>query len=88
MHDAAQSKAAIYCATTADTPFGPYNNEHAIFLWFNEAGDEIVKIEEMFDQFTMKEFLPQLMKYAEFVEKRKEREQQGVNGMAATAIAA
>uniref|UniRef100_A0A915Q9E4 Dcr3 n=1 Tax=Diaporthe longicolla TaxID=54899 RepID=A0A915Q9E4_9PEZI len=73
VHDAAENKAAVYCSTTADTPFGPYTNEHAIFLWFNEAGDKIVKIEEMFDQFTMKDFAPQLEKYAQFIDKKNAR---------------
>ncbi|KAI0121123.1 hypothetical protein BJ170DRAFT_600130 [Xylariales sp. AK1849] len=73
VHDAAQSKAAIYASTTADTPFGPYQNEHAIFLWFNESGEKVQKIEEMFDQIVMREFLPKLEQYAAFVSKKEAR---------------
>lgn len=63
VHDAPQGKAVIYALTKADTPFGPYRNEHALFLWFNEIGDRVQKIEEMFDAVVMKEFLPKLDKY-------------------------
>lgn len=63
MHDAAQGKAVIYAITKADTPLGPYNNEHAVFVWFDESGEKVDKIEEMFDGVFMKEFLPKLDEY-------------------------
>lgn len=63
VHDAAQSKAAIYAFTKADTPFGPFSNEHAVFLWFDESGKYVEKIEEMFDAVAMKEFLPKISQY-------------------------
>lgn len=63
IHDAAQGKAAIYAMTKADSPLGPYNNEHALFLWFDESGEKVNKIEEMFDGVFMKDFLPKLQHY-------------------------
>lgn len=49
--------------TKADTPFGPYSNEQAVFLWFNEEGDKVEKIEEMFDSAFMAEFMPNFREY-------------------------
>ncbi|KAI0013979.1 hypothetical protein F4779DRAFT_639150 [Xylariaceae sp. FL0662B] len=63
VHDPAQGKAAVYAVSKADTPFGPYNNEHAIFLWFDNSGEKVQKIEEMFDDVAMKDFLPKFEKY-------------------------
>jgi hypothetical protein len=47
----------------ADTPFGPYTNEHALFLWFDETGEKVQRIEEMFDESAMKDFQPKFEKY-------------------------
>ena len=63
MHDSAHNKATLYCVTKADTPFGPYENEQAVFLWFNEEGDKIGKIEEMFDSAFMHGFLSRFREY-------------------------
>ncbi|KAI1635393.1 hypothetical protein F4809DRAFT_453304 [Biscogniauxia mediterranea] len=63
VHDVAHSKAAIYATAKADTPFGPYTNEHALFLWFDETGQKVSKIEEMFDSDAMKDFLPKFERY-------------------------
>ena len=60
VHDAANGKAVVYALTKADSPMGPYRNEHALFLWFNESGEKVDKIEEMFDGVFMKDFLPKL----------------------------
>lgn len=59
----AKGKAAIYALTKANTPFGPYQNEHAIFLWFTEDGKKVDKIEEMFDGVFMKDFMPKLERH-------------------------
>ena len=71
VHDAAHSKAVIYAMTQANTPFGQFNNEHAVFLWFDESGKYVEKIEEMFDAVAMKEFLPKISQYV--------AQQKGVN---------
>ncbi|KAG6358774.1 hypothetical protein INS49_012293 [Diaporthe citri] len=63
VHDVANGKAAIYAFTKANTPVGPYQNEHALFLWFNEDGKKVEKIEEMFDGVFMKDFMPKLEKH-------------------------
>ncbi|EXJ61958.1 hypothetical protein A1O7_02390 [Cladophialophora yegresii CBS 114405] len=63
VHDVPQGQSVIYALTKAQLPFGPYRNEHALFLWFNESRTEIVKIEEMFDAVVMKEVLPKLDQY-------------------------
>lgn len=63
VHDVANGKAVIYALTSANTPFGPYQNEHALFLWFDEDGKKVEKIEEMFDGVFMKDFMPKLEKH-------------------------
>ena len=63
VHDVPQGQSVIYALTKAQLPFGPYRNEHALFLWFNESRTEVVKIEEMFDAVVMKEVLPKLDQY-------------------------
>lgn len=63
VHDIDQRQSVLYALAKADTPFGPYQNEHALFLWFNESRTEIVKIEELFDTSVMKETLPKLDQY-------------------------
>lgn len=63
VHDTARGKAVIYALTKADTPVGPYSNEHALFIWFDESGKKVQKIEEMFDSVVMKDILPKLEKY-------------------------
>lgn len=49
VHDSANSKAAIYALVKADTDFGPYENEQAVFIAFDESGEKVSKIEEMND---------------------------------------
>jgi len=49
--------------TKADSPFGPYQNEHSLFVWFDESGEKVQKIEEMFDNVVMNEFLPKIQAY-------------------------
>ncbi|KAL2168917.1 hypothetical protein VTG60DRAFT_6687 [Thermothelomyces hinnuleus] len=63
VHDAAQGKAAIYALSKADTPVGPYSNEHALFVWFDESGEKVTKIEEMFDSIVIKDFFPKVQAY-------------------------
>jgi hypothetical protein len=41
----------------------PYHNEQAVFVWFDESGENIAKIEEMFDAAFMDEFLPKFHHY-------------------------
>nr|POE78409.1 austinol synthesis protein h [Quercus suber] len=60
VHDPAEGKAAVYAVTKADSPVGPYANEHALFLWFDEHGTKVTRIEEMFDAAFMDGFLPKL----------------------------
>ncbi|KAK3327032.1 hypothetical protein B0T19DRAFT_399941 [Cercophora scortea] len=43
--------------------FGPYKNEHALFLWFDESGTQVGRIEETFDALVMKEFLPKIQEH-------------------------
>lgn len=63
VHDTTYDKAVIYAFAEADTPFGPYHNEHALFLWFDESGEKVKKIEEMFDTVVMKDILPKINAY-------------------------
>ena len=63
MHDTALGKAAIYALTKADTAFGPYENEQAVYISFDESGDKVNKIEEMNDTAYRKEWDPQYYKH-------------------------
>ncbi|KAL2137547.1 hypothetical protein VTI28DRAFT_9124 [Corynascus sepedonium] len=60
VHDVAAGKACIYALTKADAPWGPYSNEHALFLWFDESGEKVTKIEELFDNVVMNDVLPRI----------------------------
>jgi hypothetical protein len=51
----------------------PYHNESAVFLWFDESGQKVEKIEEMFDSAFMEDFLPKFQGY--WAEKMKEQAQ-------------
>ncbi|KAI8944953.1 hypothetical protein F4801DRAFT_158887 [Xylaria longipes] len=68
VHDAPRSKAAIYVVAQADLPVGPYSNEHALFLWFDDSGEKVKRIEEMFDETAMTDFMP---KFQTFVAQHK-----------------
>ncbi|ORX99968.1 hypothetical protein BCR34DRAFT_606450 [Clohesyomyces aquaticus] len=61
-HDASQGKAAIYAFTKADTAFGPYENEQAVFISFDESGQKVNKIEEMNDTAFRKEWDPKCLR--------------------------
>ncbi|MCJ1275996.1 hypothetical protein MMC21_003801 [Puttea exsequens] len=74
IHDPAHDKAVIYALAKADTPIGPYNNEHACFVWFDESGEKVNRIEEMFDGVFMNEFLPKLDNYIGEKEKAEGKE--------------
>lgn len=54
----------IYALSKADSPWGPYSNEHALFLWFDESGEKVTKIEELFDTTVMNTFLPKIKERA------------------------
>lgn len=62
VHDSTHSKAVLYCITKADTPFMPYHNEQAVFVWFDDNG-QINKVEEMFDSAFMNDFMPKFRQY-------------------------
>ncbi|KAG6021189.1 hypothetical protein E4U41_002606 [Claviceps citrina] len=63
IHDPPARKAALYAVAEADTPFGPYHNEQAVFVWFTPAGDKVERIEELFDTVFMREFFPKFKDY-------------------------
>jgi len=65
VHDVAGAKACIYALTKADAPWGPYSNEHALFLWFDESGEKVTKVEELFDTVVMKDIMPKMRVEAE-----------------------
>ncbi|KAK4906881.1 hypothetical protein LTR49_024031 [Elasticomyces elasticus] len=49
LHDAEARKSMIHGFSTATSPVGPYRMELCLMMSFNEAGDKVVKMEEMFD---------------------------------------
>ncbi|KAG6118808.1 hypothetical protein E4U13_008252 [Claviceps humidiphila] len=64
IHDPSNNTAVVYAVADGDTPFGPYHNEQAVFLWFNSKGDKVDRIEELFDTAFMAEFKPKFKKWA------------------------
>ncbi|KAG6165915.1 hypothetical protein E4U11_008600 [Claviceps purpurea] len=65
IHDPSNNAAVVYAVADGDTPFGPYHNEQAVFLWFNSKGDKVAQIEELFDSAFMAEFMPKFKKWSE-----------------------
>lgn len=53
----------MYALARPKTPFGPYQNEHALFFYFDEDRKKVEKIEEMFDGVSMKDFIPKLERH-------------------------
>lgn len=52
---------------TADTDFGaPYINEQATFIWLNESGEKVAKIEELNDTSFRKGWEPKYYKHIGF----------------------
>ncbi|KAK4894719.1 hypothetical protein LTR27_007107 [Elasticomyces elasticus] len=49
LHDAEAKKSMIHGFSTATSPAGPYRMELCLMMSFNETGDKVVKMEEMFD---------------------------------------
>lgn len=62
IHGLANEKAVTYALTSANTPLRPYQNEHALLLWFDEYGKGVEKAEEMIDGIFMKESMLKLEK--------------------------
>ena len=63
VHDAPRSKAVVYAFSKANTPYGEWNNEYAVFFTFDDSGKHISKIEEMIDSAFTKEFAPKFQQY-------------------------
>ena len=63
----------VYAVSKADTPFGDWTNEYAVFFTFDESGQHIAKIEEMVDSAFLNDFFP---KFQNFL---REQQQQGAH---------
>jgi ketosteroid isomerase-like protein len=63
VHDAAKNKAAVYAVSKANTPFGPWTNEYAVFFTFDESGERIARIEEFVDSAFLNDFFPKFQGY-------------------------
>ena len=44
-----ERRAVCRSSLEAMTPYGPYNNEYVWFFYFNESGDQVVRITEFLD---------------------------------------
>jgi hypothetical protein len=62
IEDDKASTMVIWAHGTANTPAGPYTNEYAIFLWFNEDGTQVKRFVEMVDSASSSDFFPRLAK--------------------------
>ncbi|EFX02673.1 NAD-dependent epimerase [Grosmannia clavigera kw1407] len=88
VHESETGKAAIYAQTTADSPWGPYQNEYALFLWFDKTGEKVQNIEELFDTIVMDTFLPKIQACTnEIMAKKKRAAASGTNPAVATETA-
>lgn len=50
----------MHTLATGDSPIGRYENEWAVFFSFNEAGDQIVRVDEMVDSAFGNEFFAKM----------------------------
>ena len=53
----------IHATGSAETPAGPYQNEYVFFLTMDEAGDELVEVEEHIDSAFIAAWYPKLLEY-------------------------
>ena len=62
--DAEARSSWLHLEAWATTPVGPFHNEFVFMLFFNEAGDSIVRIREMMDSWYAKGFFAKMAAYA------------------------
>lgn len=48
-YDVENRRATFYAKGDGETPIGHFSNEFAFFLWFNEAGDKLIRVDEFVD---------------------------------------
>jgi len=58
VHDAEKNQAAVYASSKGDLPWGPWDLEYSTFITFSEAGDKVLKLEEMLDTAFLADFGP------------------------------
>lgn len=63
VNDPDQHMAVVHASGSGDTPFLPYKNEYAFFLMFNDAGDQVIRIEEFVDSQFSGEFFGKMQQY-------------------------
>lgn len=49
VNDSDQHMAVVHAKGYGETPVGSYKNEYAFFLYFNEQGTKVVRVEEFVD---------------------------------------
>ncbi|KAK3684537.1 hypothetical protein LTR37_020179 [Vermiconidia calcicola] len=65
IYDAEARKSVLYGRSTAISPVGPYDMELCLILSFNEMGEKVVRMQEMFDSATYTSFMAKVKQYAE-----------------------
>ena len=63
IYDVPARKAAVHMYSSATSPIGPYGNEYAIYITFNEDGTKVKVIEEMVDTAYSSRFFGELRAY-------------------------
>ena len=63
LNDAEAHTVIVHATGSAETVVGPYRNEYVFFLKMNEAGDELVEVEEHVDSAFIASWYPKLMDY-------------------------
>lgn len=67
-----ERKIMIWASSVAESVIGPYQNEYCLILYFNEAGDKLVKFLEYVDSKWSAEFFGRLRKWTAEQAKGKE----------------
>jgi len=58
-----QHMAVVHAKGSGETPFAPYRNEYAFFLYFTEDGSKVVRVEEFVDSAFRNGFHAKMQEY-------------------------
>lgn len=63
VNDPEQHMAVVHATGAAETIVGPYRNEYAFFMTFNEDGSKVVRVEEFVDSAFSNGFFAKVQEY-------------------------
>lgn len=59
--DAENRRATSYATGAGETPIGHFANEYTFFLWFDESGEKLTRIDEFVDSGYTTQFFERLL---------------------------